>query len=44
MPQPAKRQIPEEAGFPGAPIKDEPPELKKAFEFYNQEIRVWLDF
>ena len=32
--------IPAEAGYPGAPIRDEPPELKKAFEFYNEAVRV----
>ena len=44
MPAPTKRIIPAEAGYLGPAIKDEPPELKKAFEFYNHEIRPRREF
>lgn len=39
-----KREIPAEAGFPGLPINDDVPELKKAFTFFNEQIRPRREF
>lgn len=43
MPMP-KREIPAEAGYPGLPINDDVPELKKAFTFFNEQIRPRREF
>lgn len=38
------KEIPPEAGFPGLPIDDSPPETAKAFAFLNEEIRPRREF
>jgi hypothetical protein len=43
MPMP-KKQLPPEAGYPGLPINDDVPELKKAFTFFNEQIRPRREF
>jgi len=44
MPAPSRRIIPPEAGYPGLPIDDAPPELRKAFAYLNDEIRPRREF
>ena len=44
MPRPEKRVIPQDAGYPGLPIDDNPPVLKAAFAYYNDMIRPRRDF
>jgi uncharacterized membrane protein YhdT len=43
MPAP-KKELPPEAGYPGLPINDDIPELKKAFTFFNECIRPRREF
>lgn len=43
MPKP-KQPLPPEAGYPGLPINDDVPELKKAFTFFNEQIRPRREF
>jgi len=44
MPKPDKFVIPPEAGFPGLPIDDSPPEYKKAHAYFNEVIRPRREF
>jgi hypothetical protein len=44
MPQPDKRVIPPDAGFVGLPIDANPPDLRKGFAFFNEEIRPRREF
>lgn len=44
MPMPSKKVIPPEAGYPGLPINDAEPESKKAWAFFNDEIRPRREF
>jgi len=41
---PFNKTIPPEAGYPGKPIDDGAPVLKKAFSFFNDEIRPRREF
>lgn len=44
MPGPYNKVIPPEAGYPGRPIDDSEPVLKKAFAFFSDEIRPRREF
>lgn len=41
---PQKKVIPPEAGYPGLPINDAEPESKKAWAFFNDEVRPRREF